>query len=105
MSGLSILLVAVCVLAVLLGTPSLSAAQTGSAAEPVRYVGGVSIDLAPHDGRLRPAIGVANYQTFRANRTHPDRADRFGWTPQQINELTLGQILLHLQMLNEKSGP
>ena len=26
-------------------------------------------------------------------------ARRFGWTPQQIGELTLGQILLHLQML------
>jgi hypothetical protein len=26
-------------------------------------------------------------------------AREFGWTPQQIGELTLGQILLHLQML------
>ncbi len=57
-----------------------SEAQTGTEREPVRYVGGVSIDLAPHDGRLRPAIGVANYQTFRANRTHPERAEDFGWT-------------------------
>jgi hypothetical protein len=31
-------------------------------------------------------------------------ARKFGWTPQQINELTLGQILLHLQMLKEKTG-
>lgn len=30
-------------------------------------------------------------------------AKEFGWTPQQVNELTLGQILLHLQMLKEKS--
>ena len=29
-------------------------------------------------------------------------ARRFGWTPQQIGELTLGQILLHLQMLGEE---
>ena len=28
-------------------------------------------------------------------------AREFGWTPQQIGELTLGQILLHLQMLHE----
>jgi hypothetical protein len=28
-------------------------------------------------------------------------ARRFGWTPQQVGELTLGQILLHLQMLRE----
>ena len=31
-------------------------------------------------------------------------AQRFGWTPQQIGELTLGQILLHLQMLREEVG-
>ena len=28
----------------------------------------------------------------------------FGWTPQQIGELTLGQILLHLQLLGEHNG-
>jgi hypothetical protein len=29
----------------------------------------------------------------------------FGWTPQQVNELTLGQVLLHLQMLRDKTEP
>jgi hypothetical protein len=28
-------------------------------------------------------------------------AKEFGWTPQQVNELTLGQVLLHLQLLKE----
>lgn len=32
-------------------------------------------------------------------------AKEFGWTPEQVNDLTLGQILLHLQMLKEKSQP
>jgi len=32
-------------------------------------------------------------------------ATRFGWTPQQIGELTLGQILLHLQMLRDEGAP
>ncbi len=27
----------------------------------------------------------------------------FGWTPQQVQELTLGQVLLHLQMLGQRS--
>ncbi len=27
-------------------------------------------------------------------------AREYGWTPQQVNELTLGQLLLHLKMLN-----
>ncbi|HEY9622009.1 MAG TPA: hypothetical protein V6C78_16760 [Crinalium sp.] len=31
-------------------------------------------------------------------------AKEFGWTPQQMNELTLGQILLHLQMLKQGVG-
>lgn len=32
-------------------------------------------------------------------------AKEFGWTPQQVSELTLGQVLLHLQMLREKKKP
>ncbi len=31
-------------------------------------------------------------------------AREFGWTPQEINELTFGQILLHLEMLQEKTA-
>ena len=30
-------------------------------------------------------------------------AERFGWTPQEVSELTLGQVLLHLQMLDGRS--
>jgi hypothetical protein len=29
-------------------------------------------------------------------------AQEFGWTPQQVNELTLAQVLLHLRMLKER---
>ncbi|MBV1878722.1 MAG: hypothetical protein KUG79_13860 [Pseudomonadales bacterium] len=29
-------------------------------------------------------------------------AKEFGWTPQDINDLTLGQVVLHLQMLKNK---
>jgi hypothetical protein len=32
-------------------------------------------------------------------------AREFGWTPQQVQDLTLGQVLLHLQMLKEKGHP
>lgn len=31
-------------------------------------------------------------------------SQEFGWTPQQISELTLGQILLHLQMMNKQES-
>lgn len=30
-------------------------------------------------------------------------AKEFGWTPQEVNDLTLGQVLLHLQMLEERA--
>jgi hypothetical protein len=29
-------------------------------------------------------------------------AHEFGWTPQEVSELTLGQILVHLQLLKER---
>jgi len=30
-------------------------------------------------------------------------AKEFGWTPQQVSEMTIGQILLYLEMINESS--
>ena len=29
-------------------------------------------------------------------------AREFGWTPEQVGQLTLGQIMLHLQLLKEQ---
>lgn len=55
-------------------------AQTGSAAEPVRYVGGITIDPSVHEGRLRYAIGTEHIQVMRANRKHPAIATDSGWT-------------------------
>lgn len=55
-------------------------AQTGSAAEPVRYIGGVTIDPSVHEGRLRWAIGAESVQVMRANRSHTDIATDSGWT-------------------------
>ncbi|MFO1095645.1 MAG: hypothetical protein U0992_20425 [Planctomycetaceae bacterium] len=55
-------------------------AQTGSVHEPVRYIGGPVVAQNSHDGQLRPAIGVENIQVMRANRTHPEQSDNFGWT-------------------------
>lgn len=31
-------------------------------------------------------------------------AREFGWTPQQVGEMTLGQVLLHLNLLRERRG-
>lgn len=32
-------------------------------------------------------------------------AERFGWTPQEVGDLTLGQVLLNLKLLSERSRP
>jgi len=62
-------------------------AQTGTAKEPVRYVGGETVDPSVHEGRLRYAIGTENIQTMRANRTHPEESDGFGWTYNHASNL------------------
>ena len=62
-------------------------AQTGSVNEPVRYVGGVTIDPNVHEGRLRYAIGTESRQTLRANRTNPELAEGSGWTYNHPPEL------------------
>jgi hypothetical protein len=31
-------------------------------------------------------------------------AREYGWTPQEVNDLTLGQVLLHLQMLKQQGN-
>ena len=64
----------------MIGSINPSAAQTGSINEPIRYVGGVTIDPNVHEGRLRYAIGTESRQTMRANRTHPEFSDDYGWT-------------------------
>ncbi len=28
----------------------------------------------------------------------------FGWTPEEVSEMSIGQVLLYLEMINEKSG-
>lgn len=61
-------------------TPAALTAQTGSIHEPIRYVGGAEVHPPAHDGRLRPAIGAESFQVLRANRTHPEHSDNFGWT-------------------------
>ena len=46
----------------------------------VRYVGDTRANIDYHHGQLRPAVGVHSYQVLRVNRTHPERAEAYGWT-------------------------
>lgn len=75
-------------------------AQTGSPAEPVRYVGGQTVDPSLHEGRLRYAIGTENRQTLRANRTHPEYAENYGWTYNHASNLCYWQGTFYQQYLS-----
>jgi len=75
-------------------------AQTGSIMEPVRYIGGVTIDPTLHEGRLRYAIGVESRQTVRVNRTHPEMNDGFGWTYSHASNLAYWNGKFYQQYLS-----
>jgi hypothetical protein len=75
-------------------------AQTGTASEPVRYVGGVTIDPNVHEGRLRYAIGVESRQTIRVNRTHPELNDGYGWTYNHASNLAYWNEKFYQQFLS-----
>lgn len=89
-----------CCLIVLLATGLLLNAQTGTASEPVRYVGGVTIDPSVHEGRLRYAIGTESIQVMRANRKHTDIATDSGWTYNHAPDLAYRNGTFFLQYLS-----
>ena len=78
-------------------------AQPGTSVEPVRVLNGV-IDMTEHDGRLRPAIGVENIQVLRANRTHPETADNYGWTYNHAPMLAYWNNKFYLGYLSNPFG-
>src|SRR4051812_47968738 len=80
MRSASKMLLALCASCTALSLPARLSAQTGSIHEPVRYVGGENVHHESHDGQLRPAVGIESYQVMRANRSHPELNDQFGWT-------------------------
>lgn len=75
-------------------------AQTGTASEPVRYIGGVTIDPSVHEGRLRYAIGTESRQTLRVNRTHPELAEDYGWTYNHASNLAYWKGKFYQQYLS-----
>ena len=71
----------------------------------LKYTGADSIaNIAYHDGRLRPAIGVHNYQVVRANRDHPEWADDMGWTYNHAPMLAYWNGYFLVQYLSNTMG-
>jgi hypothetical protein len=87
-----------------LALPPAVVAQTGSIHEPVRYVGGPVVQPGAHDGQLRPAVGVESFQVMRANRTHPDQADGFGWTYNHAPMIVYWNGRFHVEYLSNPVG-
>ena len=87
-------------LVLILVFPLFARGQTGSVHEPVRYVGGVTIDPALHEGRLRYAVGVESRQTLRVNRTKPELADEYGWTYNHASSLAYWKGRFYQQYLS-----
>ena len=75
-------------------------AQTGTGEEPVRYVGGVTIDPSVHEGRLRWAMGTESIQVMRANRKHGGVAADSGWTYNHAPNLAYWNGNFYLQYLS-----
>lgn len=87
--------------ALLLNTCCLSVfSQTGTVAEPVAYVGGEICNPRLHEGGFRYAIGVENIQVMRANRTHPEEAEDYGWTYNHAPNITYWQGQFYLEYLS-----
>ncbi len=74
--------------------------QPGSPAEPVRYIGGVTIDPDVHEGRLRWAVGAESIQVMRANRSATDIATDSGWTYNHAPFLAYWNNRFYLQYLS-----
>jgi len=93
------------VLALLAGSiPFPGASQKSGGSEPIRYLGGIYVDQTVHDGRLRPAVGVASYQVMRANRSHPELGDGFGWTYNHAPMLAHWNGRFYLEYLSNPVG-
>lgn len=87
-------------LTILISIVTLGFAQTGSVNEPVRYIGGITIDPNVHEGRLRYAIGTESRQTLRVNRTHPELAEGSGWTYNHASNLCYWNGTFYQQYLS-----
>jgi hypothetical protein len=63
--------------------------------ERVNEVSGVTVNAAEVAQAVDAPLAKATFVL----------AEEFGWTPQEVGELTLGQVLLHLKMLGERARP
>ncbi|WP_025763691.1 exo-alpha-sialidase [Dyadobacter tibetensis] len=76
--------------------------SSGYGQDTVRYKGTTMVNVDYHDGRLRPAVGVHSFQTFRANREHQGRDSTLTWT---YNHAPMMAYWNHRFYINYLSNP
>ncbi|MDI9865564.1 six-hairpin glycosidase [Flectobacillus sp. DC10W] len=72
--------------------------------DTVRYVGKTLVNVDYHHGQLPLAVGVHNYQTFRANREHPEWAGGSSWTYNHAPMLAYWNNTFFLEFLSDPVG-
>jgi Sialidase-like, CBM domain len=75
----------------------------GTPEDPVRVLD-PDIDLTRHDGGLSPVIGVELIQVMRANRTHREGAEGFGFTYNHAPMLCYWDRKFYLEWLSNTYG-
>ncbi|HVW22207.1 MAG TPA: hypothetical protein VHC86_13425 [Opitutaceae bacterium] len=83
--------------------PPAETTQPGTAAEPVRILHH-EVNLDAHDGGLTPVMGVETIQVLRANRTHPEWADNFGFTYNHAPMIAYWNNKFYLEYLSNTYG-
>ena len=68
------------------------------------YAGSEFARMSLHDGGLLHAVGASNYQIMRANRSHPEFSDGFGFTYNHAPCLTYWHSRFYLQYLSNEVG-
>lgn len=77
--------------------------KPGSPEEPVRYIGEpITTHQHYHDGQLQPAVGVHNFQVFRANRSHPTDKNNKGYTYNHAPMLAYWNDAFYLEFLGSE---
>jgi hypothetical protein len=77
---------------------------SASAQDTLRYTGTALVNVDYHHGQLKPAVGVHNIQTFRANREHPEWAGGTTWTYNHAPMLAYWNGQYYLQFLSNPVG-
>jgi hypothetical protein len=77
---------------------------SAQAQDTIRYTGQEMVNIDYHHGQLTPAVGVHNIQVFRADRSHPDKANGLNWTYNHAPMLAYWKNKFYLEYLSDEIG-